>query len=328
MPWFPIPFILTTKDGETKTDKYTYTEVKYRQSGSYPNYLPHSVIDSSTSSATSFYYYQPEFQEFGTATSPADLTPPKITLGDMNCNKIEYVVRPADYQHGNTGQTTMNSEYIMQYKLKMKLKPSAKNRVVKVRFYTKYYSIYMINYFHTSKYGQANTWSLTNSMYPNRIYKFTPCELSFSVEPVNNAKITQTQSIVSQDYGQQMELANSYGIWGYEEHFCVTEHTLFNEYEIDFSEEDSYAYVTFTNLLSILSAGTTGLTFYANMYPETTHNVMGCCTIELENKNDIIYGEGFSSIYVGEDNVNSGMVNNGESSPSAIYVGENLVWSK
>lgn len=326
MPWFPIPFILTTKDGETKTNKYTYTEVTYRQPGAFTP-PPYSVLSSSTSSATSFYYYQPGFQELDTTTSPAVLVPPKTTLSGMDCNKIEYVIIPGSY-NSFLDDVMTGHYFLMQYKLKMKLKPGVENRTVKVRFHTKYYSMYVINYFHTNECGKVNTWSLKSSNF-NYVRKFTPCELSFSVEPANNVKITQTQSSVSLDHGQQLLFPNDQSeSWGYTEYYGLAENTTFHEYEINFLEEDSSVYVIFRNVLEPVNSVQAPEAYYSRLNPEATHTVMGCCTIELENKNDIVYGEGFSSIYVGEDNVNSGVINNGENSPSAIYVGENLVWSK
>lgn len=311
MPWFPIPFILPTKDGETKTNKYTYSVAEWSE----PT-LPPSVVDITMGNSSSYWYYNGDMNDYDDdypdGTHPTQIQIPKTTVNGITGGVINLLTIPANH----------TKNFSMLYRLKFKLNPKSKNKIVNFRFCYRTVATIEITDFWGGWWDEQDptpSWVCLD-------YADYRCYCSCVIENGKNAeiKVDGTDGFVP----HEMQYTHSLDITPWSDYYHANiDATVYRTVSVDLSQEDSYAYLVLQ--LKTFTPTTKGHDVITQIYEDGRRADASLFhAMELDNLNDIIFGEGFSTIYVGENNIGSGMINNGENSPSAIYVGENLVWSK
>ena len=308
MPWFRVPFILTDTP-TTKTDKYDYHQVTWTNNIFSPAITRISVTGGSF---PTWYYngYGVNFDSGGysgstTISDITKLTPPKVNVESAECTVVSASMIPSTYQSGHT----------MRYVLKFKRNPNSPNKVAKFRMCRQYKEVSLI------KQHVISSASGTYSWYYHTADDRTPGYCNMFVQQGEDAVITTTR-IEGADFEKM-----TYASWNdgtkatdYDTLATGTDYRLFT---VDLSKPGSYAYL-------VVEIGSSNLwedrqkRYFGNGQQTYCDCYM---SMELEHEDDIIFGEGFSLIYVGERFIDAGMINKGVNAPSAIYVGENMVWS-
>lgn len=316
MPWFPIPFVLN-EHGDLKTEDYRYTEVNWN------NGVPPSLVSMGASTVRGFSLLAGN--DLGTTTPPANKKVVPAIVTDMEaCREVSFKIRPRlhmlDYDAGNKIPV-----YTITYKLKMRKNPESKTdkKTFKARFCTSSIIGQEIRYCRqTSEYGAAGTWQGEAEGYTYLWQKVGYVTLSLAS---HNTTVVNTQHSIGKDITHHA-LDMVWEQYPYDEYNALAKADVYDEYEITFNGEDSYVYVVLNINFTAPQTSLGHTKFYYKNY-DTTSNIYGYAGIELENEDDVIYGDGFSNIYLGSTNVEPGMMFNGEIEPTEIYIGENLVWS-
>ena len=307
MPWFPVPFIIT-KGEKTQTRKYTYTEVNWSE-----DEIPPSVLGITTGNSSTFWYYDGDFTKYDDNypenTSPTKISIPKITVNNISGGVINLSTIPVNH----------TKKFSMQYKLKFKANPKSTNKIINFCFCRQgVATVDIMDYFGGifDEITPSDQWVCWDTPSPM-------CYCQVSIRNGKNATIKTTKS-TSGFETEAMRFSYEEDETPFMQHYnsCVNQ-TNYQIVSVDLSKEDSYAYLVLTiATFTPNSNNITGIYSDGRRADASLFHAM-----ELNSMKDIIFGEGFSVIYIGEENVSSGMINMGENAPSAIYVGENLVWS-
>ena len=313
MPWFPVPFKLI-EPPNTKTDDYEYHEVSWTNN-IYSPAIKRLVIAQDSSY---WYYYGYGFGDEEDAfmedvfiitdrTSIKDLStvhPTKKTITNIPATLIRASMVPSEDK----------AAYRMRYVLKFKAKPSSKNKVVKFLSCNQQKMVTEVTRKDLSDGTEFQWFYYAGSDIPI-------AHTTMSVQQGENAVITR-------DYIAGADFENLYftgigGNWNDNNYDALMTKTYYETYTVDLSKPGSYGYLIF----DIMHYDVTGIV--NNRYFSNGEQADCSCflSMELDKEDDIIFGEGFSMIYLGETLVDAGMINMGENAPSAIYIGENLVWN-
>lgn len=332
MPWFPIPFVLN-EHGKLKTEDYRYTEVTWRDG------VPSSLVSRSVTTVNTF--SMGKGNDFGTTTPPPNKSIPGGVFMDMNagaCSEIAFTVRPRLHLLEYTEGKKKVYGYRIRYVLKVRKNPKAEKNTFRVRACTK--SIHIRPYYYylrTSPFGSPGYWGGDASIYDNSVSD-KMLDLTFGI---HGSVVNDNNGIVKKIKEHERGRDITHGVleeasvveWDYRDlgpiydrYHGLTREDACTEYEITFPNNDSSL---FFELDAYMCAPCVGLSLGKTMYERQDIASTGYVylTIELENEDDVIYGDGFSSIYLGENNIEPGMMFKGEVEPTEIYIGENLVWS-
>ena len=309
MPWFPVPFILIEPPNK-KTDEYEYKQVSWTNN-TYSPAIKRLLITQDSS----YWYYDGYGFEFQGGTSDwitevtpySDLSqthPPKKTITDISATVIRVSMIPSDYP---------KTHYNMKYVLKFKANPNSKNKVVRfcssrqekiVKDVTRRE---IMDGFQWMLFAGNETTAAFTSMY---------------VQQGENAVITN-ETIKGIDFEKLIYYEPGANVSTDKRYHGLATQTFYNICTVDLSKPGSYAYLVF----QIGHARTSE----ERIKPFFDNGQQADCScflsMELDKIDDIIFGEGFSLMFLGETLVDAGMIDNGEIAPSAIYVGENMVWS-
>lgn len=309
MPWFPVPFIIT-KGEKTQTRKYTYTEVNWSE-----DEIPPSVIDITTANSSTFWYYDGDFtdydEDYPENTSPIQMSIPKITVNNISGGVINLSTIPVNH----------TKKFSMQYILKFKANPKSTNKIINFCFCRNGVGITDIMDYFGGIFDEITPTDQWTCWY-------TPSPICYCQASIRNGKKATITTTKSRSGFHTLNM--NYNYTGeetpYSDHYssCVDE-TVYQNISVDLSKEDSYAYLVLDIVTFTPSSSSTHGTSAYNDGRRADASLFHA--MELNSMKDIIFGEGFSVIYIGEENVSSGMINMGENAPSAIYVGENLVWN-
>lgn len=307
MPWFPVPFVFIEPPNK-KTDEYEYKQVSWTN-----NIYSPAIKRLLVTQDSSYWYYdgygfnwQGSSNWITEVTPYSDLSqthPPKKTITDMPATVIRASMIPSDYPR---------TYYTMTYVLKFKANPNSKNKVVR---------------FCTSRQKKAVKDVTRREMsggFQWMLFAGNETVVSYTgmyVKQGENAVIT-SESVKGVDF--EKLLYHEQGTnWNDKRYYGLATETNYFMETVDLSKPGSYAYLVF-------EIGHTS-TSVERVKPFFDNGQQADCScflsMELDNIDDIIFGEGFSMIYLGENFIDAGMINMGENAPSAIYVGENLVWS-
>ena len=331
MPWFPIPFVLN-EHGKLKTEDYRYTEVNWAQG------VPSSLVSRGVGIVNTFSIAMGS--DLDTTTPPPNKPTPRATYTDMNagaCSDISFTVRPRlhmlEYDKGDKKVFG----YHIKYKLKMKRNPKAKTEKSTFRLRVCTQSIRVRPYYYylrTSPFGLPGYWGGDANLFDFSSYDVM-LDLTFTILPGGNGgmsrKIKEEPRGIDITHGA-LEKAGvreyDYYELGplYDKYSGLTKEDVCTEYEVILPNDDSAVYLVIDALMDAPQVSLKlGECIYRNQDITSTGHIYA--TIELENEDDIIYGDGFSNIYLGSTNVEPGMMFKGEIEPTEIYIGENLVWS-
>ena len=306
MPWFPVPFIYTDPSNK-KTDEYEYKQVSWTNN-TYSPAIKRLLITQDSS----YWYYDGygfdflEGSNWITDSLPySDLSqthPPKKTITDIPATVIRASMIPSDYP----------KYYTMGYVLKFKANPNSKNKVVRFLSASQKKAVKDVT---RREVLHGYQWMLFAG------YETVVSYTGMNVQQGENAVIT-SEYIEGADFEKLIYYEQGTN-WNDNRYYGLTTKTGYTMYTVDLSKPGSYAYLVF-------EIGHTS-TSVERVKPFFDNGQQADCScflsMELDNIDDIMFGEGFSMIYLGENFIDAGMINMGENAPSAIYVGENLVWS-
>lgn len=308
MPWFPVPFKLI-EPPNTKTDDYEYHEV-YWANNVYSPSIKRLVIAQDSS-----YWYYDGYGfdgDEGTYLDSEWIITDRTSIKDLSTvhpTKKNIINIPATLINVSMIPSEENHAYRMRYVLKFKAKPSSKNKVVK-----------FLSCSQEKKVTEVLRRDSDNATHFQWFY------YTSSDTPIAHANMSVQQgenAVITRDYISGTDFENLYLTSKdnidnrYDARIA---RTYYETYTVDLSKPGSYGYLTF----DIMHYDVRGNRYFGN-----GQQVDCSCflSMELDNIDDIIFGEGFSMIYLGETLVDAGMINMGENAPTEIYVGENLVWS-
>ena len=307
MPWFPVPFILIEPPNK-KTDEYEYNQVSWTNN-TYSPAIKRLLI---TQDSSYWYYdgYGFEFQgdtNWITGSLPySDLSqthPPKKTITDIPATVIRASMIPSDYPKTN---------YSMKYVLKFKANPNSKNKVVTFLTSTQNKIVKDVT---RREVMHGFQWMMFAG-YENTVV-YTSMYIQQGENAVitnNNTRGTDFEKLIFYEQGSN---------WNDNNYYALATQTSYNIRTVDLSKPGSYAYLVFE-----IGHTSTSVDRVKPFFGNGQQADCSCfLSMQLDKEDDIIFGEGFSLMFLGETLVDTGMINMGENAPSAIYVGENLVWS-
>lgn len=308
MPWFPVPFKLI-EPPNTKTEEYEYHEVSWTNNMYSPS-IKRLVI---TQDSSYWYYYGCGFadEEDSSKDEWIIADTPYTDLSTVHPTKKNITNIPATLIRASMIPSEENYLYRMRYVLKFKVKPSSKNKVVK--------------FLSCSQQKMTTEVLRRDRTYDNTFqwFYYTPNDKEIacthmSVQQGENAVITR-------DYISGTDFENLYFTGKGTDHIdnnfdALIAKTYYETYTVDLSKPGSYGYLIF----EITHHNVNGNRYFGNGQQADCSCFI---SMELDKEDDIIFGEGFSLLYLGETLVDAGMINMGENAPSAIYIGENLVWN-
>ena len=309
MPWFPVPFKLI-EPPNTKTDEYEYHEV-YWANNTYSPAITRLLITQDSS----YWYY--DGYGFPTRYSSIDnyivseITPIK-DLTTVHPTKKTITNTPATLIRASMIPSQYNNTYVMRYVLKFKAKPSSKNKVVK--FLSCSQQKMTTEVMSKDLLGDGKEYEWFYYTHNEEKIAYT----NMSVQQGENAVITR-------DYVPGTDFENLYftgtgGNWNDSNYDALITKTYYETYTVDLSKPGSYGYLVF----EIKHYNVRNNRYFSNGRQADCSCFI---SMQLDKEDDIIFGEGFSLLYLGETLVDAGMINMGENAPSAIYIGENLVWN-
>ena len=309
MPWFPVPFILIEPPNK-KTDEYEYNQVSWTNN-TYSPAIKRLLI---TQDSSYWYYdgYGFEWQAGSTSNWITEVTPysdlsqthpPKKTITDIPATVIRASMIPSDYP---------KTYYTMKYVLKFKANPNSKNKVVRFCSSRQEKIVKDVTRREVLRGWQ---WMMLSG------YETTAAYTGMYIKQGENAVITN-ELIEGIDF-EKLIFYEQGSNWNDNKYHGLATRTYYNICTVDLSKPGSYAYLVF----EIGHANTRE----DRIKPFFDNGQQADCScflsMQLDKENDIIFGEGFSLLYLGETLVDAGMINMGENAPTEIYIGENLVWS-
>ena len=309
MPWFPVPFIFTDPSNK-KTDEYEYNTITWTH-----NVYSPAIKQLDISQASSFWYYDEYGIDgwHGSDISSVSNKTPYADLSTVNTPKKYVTNMPGTILSASMIPNDHHVSYNMMYKLKIKANPNSKNKVVK---------------FCVCNRHKTTTRLMRREVGDGFQWFYHPTSQNATISYTNMYIQQGENAVFTHETLEGMHFENLYlydQISTYDRYYgAIGEETKYVIHTVDLSKPGSYVYITF-------QIGHYNIN--RNDIPEHyfDNGQQADCTcfisMELDKENDIIFGEGFSLMFLGETLVDAGMINMGENAPSAIYIGENLVWS-
>lgn len=310
MPWFPVPFVFTDPSNK-KTDEYEYNSITWTG-----NIYSPAIKTIETSQGSSFWYYT-DYGIDGWSTDEIYCISNKVSYSDLSA-----VNTPKEYVTGMSGTILSASmipskhrvSYSMNYRVKIKANPNSKNKVVR---------------FCVCRKRKVTTKLTRREVLHGYQWFYYPIHNNSTISYTNMYLQEGKDAVITYESLDAVHFENLYlqgtSSSGNERYYgAIGEETVYVMNTIDLSKPGSYAYVTFQIGHCDIDGKDPALHYFGN-------GQQADCTcfisMELDKEDDIMFGEGCSMIYLGENLIDTGMINMGENAPTEIYVGENLVWS-